>query len=70
MKQVIYNGDMGPNITAGGIPFTAGEVVTVNDDELADALLAKPNFSEATAKAVQASVYAAKVTQEPASGNP
>ncbi len=53
MKQVIYNGDMGPNITAGGIPFVAGESVAVNDDELADELLKKPNFSEVPGTAAQ-----------------
>ena len=64
MKQVIYNGNKGRNIIAGGVSFTAGESVTVNDDELADALLAKSDFSVAPAEKIQAPAYAPKVTPE------
>ena len=65
MKQVIYNGDMGPYITAGGIPFTAGESVAVEDDTLAGELLAKPNFGEAPARAMGMQSTSTKVTPEP-----
>ena len=65
MKQVIYNGDMGPNITAGGIPFAVGESVTVVDDELAGELLAKPNFSEVPGKAPVAPPTVVKIILDP-----
>jgi hypothetical protein len=65
MRQIIYNGAMGPNINAGGIPFTAGESVAVADDAIADALLAKPHFSETPDVTTQAPAKNVKVTVEP-----
>ncbi len=69
MKQLIYNGDMGPNITIGGIPFTAGEIVEVNDDALADELLRKPNLSEAP-PVVTTSGKSVKAAADPVIINP
>jgi len=43
--KIIYNGALGPQITAGGIPFTAGEPTEVADEAIAAALIAKPHFS-------------------------
>ena len=65
MKQVIYNGAMGPNLTAGGVPFVAGESVTVNDDDVAAMLLGKSYFTEATATAIPEPVKVVKITPDP-----
>ncbi len=64
MKQIIYNGAMGQKIIAGGIPFTAGKIVEVNDDAVAVSLLAKANFSEAPVEKIPSPAYSAKITPE------
>ncbi len=65
MKQIIYNGAMGPTVTAGGIPFTVGESVTVNDDAVAELLLGKPYFVEAAPVALPEPARVVKVNPTP-----
>ena len=43
--KVIYNGNLGQNIKAGEIPFTAGEATEVADEAVVASLLTKPHFS-------------------------
>jgi hypothetical protein len=43
--QITYNGAQGPQIVAGGLPFTAGEPTEVAEEVIAASLLAKPYFS-------------------------
>ena len=62
MKQIAYNGALGQNIIAGGIPFTAGEAVDVADDITAEALLAKVYFTEVPAAPAQAPAKGKTVT--------